>query len=266
MMESTYLIDLAVSFALLPVAALGYTRRVDGIVFMGMLLASTIASASWGLARIAPVWETDFSTSLWVTMGVTGVLYSALCIFETSARRLSFVLMPYLFVMGVIATIFESGTSTVLADSRQDAWFFAHVASALATYGAATVAAAAAVSVSMQEHAIKHREPTAFSMRLPSVTEAEEISLKMLLISAAALVIGLATGMAENFVKHGTLLTLSHKVVLSGLALAVILLLIFLQHRTGMRGRRAARVLLAAYLLMTLGYPGVKFVTDFLIR
>ena len=35
--------------------------------------------------------------------------------------------------------------------------------------------------------------------------------------------------------------------------------------RRGVRGRRAARVVLLAYLLMTLGYPGVKFVTDVLM-
>jgi ABC-type uncharacterized transport system permease subunit len=30
----------------------------------------------------------------------------------------------------------------------------------------------------------------------------------------------------------------------------------------GIRGRRAARIVLLAYLLITLAYPGVKFVTD----
>jgi ABC-type uncharacterized transport system permease subunit len=34
---------------------------------------------------------------------------------------------------------------------------------------------------------------------------------------------------------------------------------------TGVRGRRAARLVLLAFLLLTLGYPGVKFVTDILI-
>ena len=35
--------------------------------------------------------------------------------------------------------------------------------------------------------------------------------------------------------------------------------------RIGVRGRMAARFVLLAYLLMTLGYPGVKFVTDVLM-
>ena len=32
--------------------------------------------------------------------------------------------------------------------------------------------------------------------------------------------------------------------------------------KTGLRGRQAARMVLLAYLLLTLGYPGVKFITD----
>jgi ABC-type uncharacterized transport system permease subunit len=38
-----------------------------------------------------------------------------------------------------------------------------------------------------------------------------------------------------------------------------------LHYRSGLRGRRAARVVLVAYLLLTLAYPGVKFVTDVLL-
>jgi ABC-type uncharacterized transport system permease subunit len=41
--------------------------------------------------------------------------------------------------------------------------------------------------------------------------------------------------------------------------------LLVAHYRSGMRGRRAARVVLLAYLLLTLGYPGVKFVTDVLM-
>ena len=46
---------------------------------------------------------------------------------------------------------------------------------------------------------------------------------------------------------------------------AVIVVLWLVHVRTGIRGRRAARYILAAYLLITLAYPGVKFVTDVII-
>jgi ABC-type uncharacterized transport system permease subunit len=57
----------------------------------------------------------------------------------------------------------------------------------------------------------------------------------------------------------------SHKTLLSILAFAVIGLLLILHQRTGLRGQRAGRLILVAYLLLTLAYPGVKFVTDVLM-
>jgi ABC-type uncharacterized transport system permease subunit len=45
----------------------------------------------------------------------------------------------------------------------------------------------------------------------------------------------------------------------------VIGILLLARYRNGIRGRRAARLALLAYLLLTLAYPGVKFVTDVLI-
>jgi len=49
------------------------------------------------------------------------------------------------------------------------------------------------------------------------------------------------------------------------LAFAVIGALLVLHYRSGLRGQRAARLVLLAYLLLTLAYPGVKFVTDVVI-
>ena len=41
--------------------------------------------------------------------------------------------------------------------------------------------------------------------------------------------------------------------------------LLLVHHRTGLRGRRAARWVLVAYLLLMLAIFGVKFVTDVLM-
>jgi ABC-type uncharacterized transport system permease subunit len=64
----------------------------------------------------------------------------------------------------------------------------------------------------------------------------------------------------------GHLLKLDHKTVLTVAAFVVIGGLLFAHFKSGLRGRKAARVVLLAYLLLTLGYPGVKLVTDVLMR
>ncbi|MPY72584.1 MAG: hypothetical protein GEU92_21375, partial [Alphaproteobacteria bacterium] len=65
-----------------------------------------------------------------------------------------------------------------------------------------------------------------------------------------------------QYIQTGALLAFNHKVAFSLLTFAVILVLLLVHALTGLRGRRAARFVLVAYLCLTLAYPGVKFVTD----
>jgi ABC-type uncharacterized transport system permease subunit len=75
----------------------------------------------------------------------------------------------------------------------------------------------------------------------------------------------MVSGMAELYVTQGLLIVFNHKTVFALSAFLVIVLLLFLRAKSGLRGRRAARLLLLAYLLISLAYPGVKFVTDVIL-
>ncbi|MBI3711168.1 MAG: hypothetical protein HY246_26295, partial [Proteobacteria bacterium] len=79
------------------------------------------------------------------------------------------------------------------------------------------------------------------------------------------LAVALATGMAIGWTERRALLRLDHKTVLSLATFVMIGIVLWLHHRAGMSGRRAARYVLVAYLLLTLAYPGVKFVTDVVV-
>lgn len=76
---------------------------------------------------------------------------------------------------------------------------------------------------------------------------------------------GLLTGLVLRYFTSMPAAGVDHKTVFSILAFLVILLLLGLQNWAGLRGRRAGRIVLLAYLLLTLAYPGVKFVTDLLL-
>jgi len=76
----------------------------------------------------------------------------------------------------------------------------------------------------------------------------------------------LQIGLAFSIFKlSGRILLLDHTTLFSVLAFAVIGVLLGLHYGSGLRGRRAARWVLVAYLLLTLAFLGVKFVTDVLI-
>ena len=100
---------------------------------------------------------------------------------------------------------------------------------------------------------------------LPAITDGERLELRLLAAAEIVLGIGIATGMALQYFAEGRVLVFDHKTLLSLIAFAVIGALLVWRQLTGLRGRRAARLVLLAYLLLTLAYPGVKFVTDVLI-
>ena len=111
----------------------------------------------------------------------------------------------------------------------------------------------------------RRRRPVKLTALLPSVSEGETLQVRLLTASAVVLGMGLATGMVIEVLDHGVILEFSHKILLSLLSFALIVALLIVHRVTGLAGRRAARYLLVAYLLLTLGYPGVKFVTDVII-
>jgi ABC-type uncharacterized transport system permease subunit len=72
--------------------------------------------------------------------------------------------------------------------------------------------------------------------------------------------IGIILGIAAEYTTTGAFFQITHKSLFSLAAFVVIGGLLILHLRTGLRGRLAARIGLSAYLLVSLGYPGVKFV------
>ena len=97
------------------------------------------------------------------------------------------------------------------------------------------------------------------------MADAEMLQIQLLAASAVVLGLGLLTGAATQYVENGDLIELNHKTIFTVSALVVIVILLAVHHRTGVRGRQAARFVLLAYLLVTLAYPGVKFVKDVIL-
>ena len=170
-----------------------------------------------------------------------------------------------LILLGVLATVWRHVPGRDGLAAAPDAWLSAHIALSVATYGLCTLAAIAAAAAVLQERALKRKRPTALTRALPSVSDASLLEVRLLGVCEAVLALGIATGMARQFLSSGRLLVFDHKTLLAILAFAVIAVLLVLHRRSGLRGLRAARLILLAYLLLTLAYPGVKFVTDVLI-
>jgi ABC-type uncharacterized transport system permease subunit len=252
--------------ALVPASILPFrTKPRRDATFWTLLAVAAVGPLVWLSAAFAPGWRTGLSGALIVTVAATLLIYAGLAASTREAWRLTPLLLPYLILTGIIALIWQDQPERPLADTAPSAWIVFHVLVSVVSYGLLTIGAVAGLAVFLQERALKSKRPGALTRILPSVADSEELQVRLLAASAVVLGIGIASGMTTQYFETGAVLSFSHKIAFSILTFVVLVVLLWAHYRTGMRGRRAARGVLLAWLLLTLAYPGVKFVTDVLL-
>lgn len=273
----TLLFNLSAFVSLIPAALYPHVRRGTpdsdprGGPFWAVLAVAIAGSASWCWTRLDAGWDGGFSVTLWVTIAVSLLIFTALSLYSEGVARLLALCAGYLAVLGALATIWagaEPGTE-MGQDLRPATWLNLHIVVSVLTYALFTLAAVAALAVMLQERALKRHRPTRFTRMLPAVAEGERLQRYLLDASAIVLGIGLLTGLAIGIFGAGAgaeaVLPVTHKTLFSIFAFVVIAGLALVDRFSGVAGRRAARWLLLAYLLMTLGYPGVRFVSTVML-
>jgi ABC-type uncharacterized transport system permease subunit len=252
--------------ALIPAAILPF--RGDGQrstlfwLLIGVALAGPLV---WVVLSFGTGWHTGLAPALWLTVTTVVVIFALIALFSREGFRLAALVFPYLIVLGLIATVSIGQSGPPMEGDAPAGWIYLHIAFSLATYAVLTLAAIAGVSTFLQDRALKNKKATRLTRALPTLSAGETLELRLLGLTACILVVGLVTGMAVQYFETGDLLELNHKTILSLATFVIVVTLLVVRQRTGLRGRKAARIVLLAYLLLTLAYPGVKFVTDVLI-
>lgn len=266
-MPSATLYALSALAALVPATVRAW-RRHDGApdaVFWLLLAVAVAGPLAWAWIQFAGGWRTGLSPALWSTIVSSLLVFAAVVAAWREAWRLAPLLLSYLLLAAVAATIWQDEPERMLTASAPPTWVTIHIVLSLLTYAVLTICAIAGLAAFLQERALKTKRTGGLTRLLPSLSDAEAIELRLLGIAAVVLGLGVLTGMATEFFERGRLLVLNHKTLFSLATLAVILGLIVARQRSGLRGRRAARLVLLAYLLLIFAYPGVKFVTDVLL-
>ena len=264
----TWLFSLSALAALLPAGLAGLNPRQrprpDG-TFWSTIAVALIGPALWVGIQLSQSWRTGLSTALWLTIVASLTLFVAVAAANRHAWRLTPILIPYLLVLGVFAVIWQHAPERPLLGTAPAAWVQVHILVSVIAYGLLTLAAVAGFGAFLQERALKAKRPSRLTRLLPSVADGEKLCLDLLVASEAVLAFGVLSGMGTSYFEAGSFFRMDHKAVLSLATFAVIGSLIFAHYRYGIRGRQASRFVLFAYLLLTLAYPGVKFVTDVLV-
>jgi ABC-type uncharacterized transport system permease subunit len=264
-MTQDLLFSLSTLAALIPLTlfSLGRDGARDGL-YWALMAVAVAGPLAWAVAQVSGAWQTGLSTALWLTVAASMALFALIAAVTRQAWRLTPLMAPYMLGLGALATVWQHAPRKPLTVPL-DPWLEVHIGVSVMTYGLVTIAAVAALAAFLQDRALKTKRPNRLTARLPSVADCEFLLVRLLAIGEAVLALGLGTGMASRYVESGVFVTFDHKTVLTMAAFVVMGAILLAHYRSGVRGRRAARAVLLAYLLMTLGYPGVKFVTDVLM-
>ncbi|MGB1027994.1 MAG: cytochrome c biogenesis protein CcsA [Rhodospirillaceae bacterium] len=230
---------------------------------------ATVGSIFATLALTASGWHTGFGTTLTATIAVVLGAYLPLAARLSGMRALAILLMPYLCLLALLSAVWGGGMEgppDLMTADAPPAWLALHISVALGAFALLTLAAVAALAGFLQARALKRRKPTALTRRLPALAEADALTLRLLASAEAVLGLGLISGMAVEYFASGSLIVLDHKTLLSWTAFLLIGLLLAARSLYGLRGQAAARFVLLAQLLLTLAFPGVKFVSDVLMQ
>ena len=224
---------------------------------MATFVVAIVATMYWIASRD---WGLGLSTALLASILATQIAFAVTLIRTRDILPLGSLLGPYLLVATGMVVWADTvpGGDAVLTDIG--GWLGAHMGAAIMSYGFVTLSAIASGAIILRERALKQRKRSFLTDRLPSISTTEKTEIFGL--TAAEVFLGLAIlfGIGAEYAASGTFFQITHKNLLTLITFAVIGVLLWLHLQKGIRGRLFARVGLTVYLLISLGYPGVKFV------
>ncbi|MSP67991.1 MAG: hypothetical protein EXQ96_07850 [Alphaproteobacteria bacterium] len=263
---SPWFMNLACTMALVPAALINLRQQpARDSPFWATQVLALLGAAIWVIVALRGAWPTGLGAALWLTIAVCLTLFAVLAAAEREAWRLTPLLMSYLLLLALAAAVWSGAGGRPLQSGLPSAWLEAHILLSLLTYAGLTMAAIAGSAILLQDRALKARRPTRLTRLLPSIAACERLEGRLLGLAEVVLALGILSGIGTRYVLDGRPLIIDHKTLLTLIAFVFIGGLLIARRVAGVRGRRGARFVLAAYLLLTLAFPGVKFVTDVLM-
>ena len=175
-------------------------------------------------------------------------------------------LSPYLIILAIIGLISVDGQKEISDGFIKSSWLMIHIFASVLAYGVITLSAVASLSADIQASSLRRKKLNWFASLLPSVIYSEGLVLRLLVVGEIILGFALITGFSHSYFLFGKIIVFDHKTIFVVIAFILVAGLLILNRTRGTRGKIATRIVLSSYLLITLGYPGVKVVTEYLLQ
>ncbi len=223
----------------------------------------------YGLSTLISIqngWDHGVAAALRLSIFFTVVWFAVLCLSSRKAIKLSVFVFPYLTMLSfAVFSLGVLGSQNTIDQEISSIWISFHILMSLSTYATISLATMAAFSVFLSQLSIKNKRSNIFVNFLPAMNEADRLQTILLVLSFFVLFIGILTGMAGEYLKAGKVISIDHKTILSFCTLGLITLLLITNKLFGLRGRFLSRLILVTYFLISLGYLGVKVISQYVL-
>jgi ABC-type transport system involved in cytochrome c biogenesis permease subunit len=163
-------------------------------------------------------------------------------------RLLGLAVLPLAVVLFALARI-GGGTGVGGRSHYSNLFLVLHVGFVLAAFAGFTLAAALSALYLWQERRLKRRESTILNVRAPALAKLDDLSARTIAVALPALTLGIAVGIARLRDRGGGFDALMAVTLLTWVVYGSYLALRF---AVGLRGRRAAYLLLAGFVLVAI--------------
>ena len=139
-----------------------------------------------------------------------------------------------------------------------------HILFSLLAYSLLSIAVAQAMLLAIQDKYLHNKHPSGFLHSLPSLEAMEIMLFRIIALGVLALSISLLSGfiyLEDMFAQH-----LVHKTILSLIAWAVFVVLLWGHYQFGWRGKIAIKWSISGFTLLMLAYFGSKFVIELVLQ
>ncbi|HVQ36081.1 MAG TPA: cytochrome c biogenesis protein CcsA [Pyrinomonadaceae bacterium] len=232
-------------------------RVSEWSMLIGFALHTSALIADWAIYGHYPLYYLRETLSF---LAWTLVASYGLVLYRYRARPLGIFTLPLVSILIFIAIVTRSEPSgSAEASSMSTTWLFpVHTALVLFAYGAFFVVFAASIMYLLQERELKLKKFGAIFHRLPSLTTVNEIATSSAAIGLTLLTVGIATGMLWSSSRDGQLWHNDPKEIFAALTWLLYLLLILYRSTASWRGRRAAWIGVAGFVLVLFTFFGVR--------
>jgi ABC-type uncharacterized transport system permease subunit len=174
---------------------------------------------------------------------------------------LGLLVYPFALVTLILRALSEQQhiLTNVLASGLQT-----HILFSLLAYSLLSIAVAQAILLYVQDKYLHNKHPSGFLHSLPSLETMEILLFRIIGLGVIALSVSLLSGFIylENmFAQH-----LVHKTILSFIAWAIFVMLLWGHYKFGWRGKIAIKWSISGFTLLMLAYFGSKFVIELVLH